>query len=806
MYRLASFGLLLCTAFLLALPASAQPQPSWQPLSTGAQSLPDPVASTMDAAGNVYVLQYQPNTFFQPEMARWDGTQWTTLPGQPPQYANLIAVTDAGDALYVATIVASDRAVNGSGGRVNVSYVARYDIASGQWDDLGGGLDQAAVNALDVDAAGNVVVGGVFAQATDGTALGNIGRWNQGTGSWEGFGDGLDGEVNDLDTDPFGNVVVTGPFDVATNSDGTTVATSKVARYRSNIDTWQALGNGLDAGSSAPRAIVTDGTNVFAGGNVLDLNANSFQIVRFNGTLWDGFGRAQETAANIFELALDGAGFLYARGDGGFGVNSVILQSNAVFPNWASIALFANGFPRTLAANRGLFGRALFVGGIFDDLFSLNGSLVSASNFALWNGAWTSPQPPFVGVSGTVRAVEELIVPRNGDPLDLIRLMAVGGDISSVRNRPVNRIAFATTGADWDDPGQGITDPGGVVHVLRSTGLPLVADGGGQVLMVAGQFNEVTQDDGTAVPVSNVALWRFDDARWQALGLGVSVGGVPGSGIVHAIDHLPVACRFDEEAGEFIYVGGEFDTATNADGTTVAVRNVARYNLRTNRWEAVAGGPAGPVFALRLEAGQRDGLLPTEDGLEGHALFVGGQFTTVLDADGMGVPGSRNLAWLATDGQWRAIGGGPAGPVYALEVLRSAWARSLSSSQDRFETSRCRFDVLETTLYVGGSFSSVLTDGPNLPVSNLARVLVGTTSSRWSEIGLPFGEASGTPGNGTNGPVLSIEFRPEFSGRPGLQFFGEDFGVYSYAITGTFTEAYDEFGQTIASPNVVLLQ
>ncbi|MEL7361638.1 MAG: hypothetical protein AAFN13_06175, partial [Bacteroidota bacterium] len=87
MYRFTSSSLLLGLAALLALSASAQPQPSWQPLSTGAQSLPQPVASAMDAAGNVYVLQFQPNGF-RPEMARWDGNQWTTLPGLPPQYAN----------------------------------------------------------------------------------------------------------------------------------------------------------------------------------------------------------------------------------------------------------------------------------------------------------------------------------------------------------------------------------------------------------------------------------------------------------------------------------------------------------------------------------------------------------------------------------------------------------------------------------------------------------------------------------------------------------------------------------------------
>ncbi|MEO1571604.1 MAG: T9SS type A sorting domain-containing protein [Bacteroidota bacterium] len=805
MYRFTSSSLLLGLAVLLALSASAQPQPSWQPLSTGAQSLPQPVSSAMDAAGNVYVLQFQPNGF-RPEMARWDGSQWTTLPGLPPQYANRIAVTDGGDALYVATQVGTDRAVNGNGGSVGVAYVARYGIATGQWDDLGGGLDQATVQTIDVDAAGNLLVGGRFAQTTDGTTLGNIGRWNQSTGIWEGLGLGVSDPVVDLDADPFGNVVVTGRFETATQGDGTALTVRQVARFRFATGRWEALFNGLDVGSSTPRTIATDGTNVFIGGTGIEINTDVRQVWRFNGTVWSGFGSSLDLEPNIYDLVLDGAGFLYAFGDGGFGVRSTIHQSNAGFANWSAIAVIANGFPSTLAANRGRPGRYLFAGGLFDNFFLFNGSLTTVANFALWNGAWTSPQPPFVGVSGTVRAVEELIVPRNGDPLDRIRLMAVGGDLASVRNRPVNRIAFSTTGADWDDPGQGITDPGGIVHALRATALPLFADGGGLAMMVAGRFTEVTQDDGTAVPVSNVALWRFGDERWQALGLGVSRGGVPGTGTVHAIDHLPLPCRFDEDAGEFIYVGGEFDTATNADGSTVAVRNLARYNLRSNRWEALAGGPTGPVFALRLEAGQRSRLVPTDDGLEGHALFIGGQFNTVLDANGMGVAGARNLAWLTTDGQWRAIGGGPAGPVYALESLRSSATRLATLNQRLAGPDRCRLDVTSTTLYVGGSFTSVLTDGPNLPVSNLARVLVGTGGSRWSELGLPFGQASGTPGNGTNGPVLSIEFRPEVSSSPSISFFGEDNGAFAYMVTGTFTEAYDEFGNTITSPNVVLLR
>jgi hypothetical protein len=121
--------------------------------------------------------------------------------------------------------------------------------------------------------------------------------------------------------------------------------------------------------------------------------------------------------------------------------------------------------------------------------------------------------------------------------------------------------------------------------------------------------------------VNHVACW--DDAAWQALGSGMSVGEWTGgvNALVWAKDGV-------------LYAGGEF---SSAGGVTAA--NLARWD--GSQWQAVGGGTDGEVSVL----------VARPDG----SLYVGGSFT---HAGGVAVNG---IAWW--DGtSWHPLGSGVGGP------------------------------------------------------------------------------------------------------------------------------------------------
>ena len=784
-------------ALALSASATAQPAPSWTPLNTGSQRVALPVASDMDAAGNVVVVQFAPGSFFQPELARWDGTQWTVLPGALAFYADGLAVTDAGDAVYLS-FPSTGTATNGNGTTVSVDRVARYHIPTATWTNLGGGLD-ANVISMDTDGAGNLIAGGAFTQANDGTPLSRIARWNQGTGMWEPLGSGLSGSALAVAAEPGGTVVVAGDFDQTLGSGSG--AAGGVARFDFASGLWQALGAGFDAGSRSFTGLVSDGTTVTVTGQLLRIGGVGGNVFRWTGFSWAAYANSGDVGVNALHIARDGAGTVYELGNT---ISNVFRSGYTVHaratgaPGWTLVAHVPNTTSsfRTMAATPQRAGAALFVGGQFTSLEDPNGSQVAAFHFAHWNGsAWSSQQPPFVGVNGTVYAAEEVLpMVRPGAPAGTAvpthRFMAVGGDFTSVANVPANRIALYD-GLTWDDPGQGVTDPAGTVRTLLRMDLYEGArrphSPNWTPLVIGGTFNEVANDDGTRISTSNLAEWDLSTSSWQPYGRGVSLGGVPGTGAVHALAYARRCFRTSEPA--YVYVGGQFDTATNADGSTVAVQNLARYNLATNRWESAGGGTQGPVHALDVLPYAML-TLPDAPGRQvDHTLFVGGAFSSALDASGAPVADTQNLAWLGNDGVWRGMGRGTNGPVFALEGITERIYQSPNA--------RGCGEVIHASVYVGGAFTNVITTGAQLPASNLAR---WNQYNEWEVMGLPFGQGSaGTPGNGVNGAVRSIRM---VEGRTTHEAYR---GSATLAIGGDFTEAYDEYGTTIHSPRVVRL-
>lgn len=166
-------------------------------------------------------------------------------------------------------------------------------------------------------------------------------------------------------------------------------------------------------------------------------------------------------------------------------------------------------------------------------------------------------------------------------------------------------------------------------------------------------------------------------------------GGALGGGVNGTIQAVAVS-------GNDVYVGGVFSQATNADGTVVAVSNLARWN--GVNWSNVSSGVNGPVHALVFS---------------GTELYVGGQFTLA----GGSVPANNVARWNGT--AWSAVGSpinGVNGRVQALAVGNGR-------------------------LFVGGNFTSaggVRTDS-----------LAVWTGTAWDRLGAAFAV--------WNGPVTAIQ-------------------------------------------------
>ena len=112
--------------------------------------------------------------------------------------------------------------------------VAAYDPQTGQWSEIGGGIDGPVTSVVAVP-NGDLVVVGRFTSA-GGSPANRIARYHG--GAWLPLGSGMTAFVSSLLPLPNGDLIAGGIF---TGSGG--VLTNRVARW--NGTTWSALGAGI---------------------------------------------------------------------------------------------------------------------------------------------------------------------------------------------------------------------------------------------------------------------------------------------------------------------------------------------------------------------------------------------------------------------------------------------------------------------------------------------------------------------------------------------------------------------------------
>ncbi|MBI5170753.1 MAG: T9SS type A sorting domain-containing protein [Candidatus Eisenbacteria bacterium] len=617
-------------------------------------------------------------------IAKWDGTSWTSIGGTTGQ---LYCLATDGTNLYVGGSFSTI-------GGVSASNLARWNGTtwSSLWTTSNGGVEALAVRGTDL------YVGGNFTSVNGNVAASRIARWNGST--WSTVGGGLMGSCYALawggDTlYAAGNFTElgTGPGNYVAKWDGTS---------------WSRLGDGLN---SRGRALCLNGNDVYVGGEFTTAGGVTVnKIAKWNGSSWSALGSG--ASANWVEgLAMYG-GNLYA-------VGSFAGMGGVAAPNiarWDGVAWSAVGSPALGLTSPGLYDLLVIPGSGGDELLatgyfeSIGG--IAARGVARWNGSTWAPVGSGNGVNGFINW---LGWGPGGSGSGAIYAAGSFNAAGNVAAPCVARYDVATN--QWSALGSGMnalarsiavsadgntvyaggdfTQAGGVnaSKIARWNGSSWSAMGAGlnnRVEIISVAPNGDVYAGGTFTNFSRIAKWN--GTAWSALGTGVN----------SVVEEIQFA---DNGVGGFdVIVVGQFTTAGG-----VPASRIAKWN--GSAWSAFGSGVDGIVDALWVDP--RAG---------GYDVYVGGYF---LNAGGQ--PAKYIAKW---DGAaWSEVGGGMNASVNAL-VKRAgvlyaggnfttaggdsvygvaAWDGSTWSRLGRgvINSGPDAIVVSDTSVYLGGLFTNV---------------------------------------------------------------------------------------------------
>jgi len=544
-------------------------------------------------------------------VARWDGNKWSPL--ATGVFGTVSAMTVYGTDL----IVGGSFQLSESGG---VKDIARWDGT--QWHGLNSSIIDAPVSSL-VTVGTDVYAGGFFSTA------GYIVRWDG--SKWSKIGSGTDGPVYVLATDGV-SAYVGGNFSNAGGSPASFVA-------RTNGTSWFSLGAGPYAvvramftangrlyaggdflgilqmeistnqwsplgevvGLGGVRAILTNGTDVYAGGGFVAAGAIPVKgIAKWSGTSWGSIDGTISTSVNgpIVAIATDGDD-IYVGGSFGYAGTvqaNNIARWNRVTHTWSTVGSGSNngvdGGVGAIAITKGM----VYVGGGFRKAGDS-----TAFSIARWDGSQWHP----LGLGFVNGSVSSMAF--HGTDLYVVAVAAVGRVRWSVNKWdgqtwssllsiqfPINRLAFVGNdlyaaggfssgfsiarwdGTQWLPLGNPPND--GVIGEVDALGTD------GTSLYVGGSFVRTTGSS-----IQNVARW--DGSQWWGMGDGLNgkVGGF-----------LSV--------GRYLYATGAF-TKSGA----IPMSSISRWDSVSQQWSPLGSGLDGNASVLTMA---------------GSELFVGGSFTS----------------------------------------------------------------------------------------------------------------------------------------------------------------------------------
>ncbi|MGQ1784724.1 T9SS type A sorting domain-containing protein [Saccharicrinis sp. GN24d3] len=531
----------------------------------------------------------------------------------------------------------------------------------------------ATITAIDVDIQGNIYVLGTFDKIDNetGTPLidtENIAKWEKSTQNWSNIGMGINVPTNPyafkaIKVDNTQNIYIGAAGGLAgKNPNGTIVPANSIIKWDEAAQQWDNMAGGLmrgNARSNYINDIMIQGQDVYAIGQfgmATSPNGTPFNIsilARWDGIGWSSTGTLPPTVSGGYGISVcdDNAGNIYISGDDptfllkydGLNWNSIAavnwgageletdnnnnlyLQSRSFTTNTYSVSKYdgntweqignIGGRPNVMYGNRNLANTRIYLGGYFSWITnSVTNRVEYAINNIYWDGTdWNSMT--------------------NNVPVDPIysadfntnNHLYFGGDFTDLSfYKNCNNLAGIVNGA-LVKLGNGVNNVVRSVDVGAST---FVETPFSNTVFIGGDFTEATDADGTMHSDANhVVAWDIQTEKYLPLGRGVN-------GVVHELRYSRDLNHYGRNGSGYLFVGGEFTQAVNADGSIVNATNFVAFNLENWRWEYI-GSTNGPVKAIHTNHG------------DPMNLFIGGNFTAVENSDGTIVT-SDKLAVLST--------------------------------------------------------------------------------------------------------------------------------------------------------------
>ncbi|MBI3844287.1 MAG: hypothetical protein HY292_06560 [Planctomycetes bacterium] len=558
-------------------------------------------------------------------VARWNGSAWSALGTGIDDCCQSLSVFSfatfddgRGPALFVGGTFAFASGVFSP-------CLARWN--GSEWSTVGGGLTTSApygANALAVfdDGTGPALFAGGLFSAAGGTPANNIAKWN-GT-SWSALGLGL---TEDTTQNYARSLIVfdsgSGPalFAAGWFRGAGDQLVNAIARWDGSR--WSKIESGTPgrspSGGGNALGIFDDGAGpaLYIGSDAQTFFAPLVPkrpLVKWTGTSWTELPSMDGDVRALMAFD-DGSGqALYVGGT--FSTAGGVPAAGIARWNGMSFSDVGGGFDgdvHSLEVFDDGTGPALYAGGPFTQAGG-----VSAQRIARWNGvAWSPIGGGFPGSASSHDSVDTLTTFDDGNGIALY----AGGQFRVSRGAPANQLA-RWNGTSWSDVGGG-TDG-------RIRALAAVDDGRGPALFAAGSFLtagstsvlDIARWNGTSwseLPgIVNVsffglrALVGFDDGNGPALYVGgdfSDAGGVAaannvarfrngawsslGSGTDRYVSALGV---YDDGTGAALYATGLFVEAGNVVSSGVAQWKGSRGPARRGNVNAAAGSVRDVLF------------------------------------------------------------------------------------------------------------------------------------------------------------------------------------------------------------------
>jgi hypothetical protein len=297
-------------------------------------------------------------------------------------------------------------------------------------------------------------------------------------------------------------------------------------------------------------------------------------------------------------------------------------------PGWSGMGSGTTGTVNEISA---LDASNVYVGGNFLNALDANGNNVpGTSRIAKWDG--TSWSALGSGTNNTVTTIYALNASN----------VYIGGNFTRT-DASYNRIArWNANTSTWIPLGNGVNNNVNTIYALDSANV-----------YVGGSFTNA-YSNGTTTVSGTTRIAKWNGTAWSRMGT-----GAPASvNTIYALDSANV------------YVGGSFANVLDINASSVpGTSRIAKWNGTS--WSALGSGTNGTVNTIYA--------------MDSANVYVGGDFTNVLDASGNPIEGTSRIAkWNANTSTWSALGSGITnGFVFVIYALD------------------------ESNVYVGGTFNSV---------------------------------------------------------------------------------------------------